>query len=105
MLDIIAVTKPVGLKTWLVTPLTGKPFTSAASFGNFFGDAAREAGIYGRNSHGLRKYAATKYAETGKVTAPALCAAFAWCSLSEAQKYIDEANRHKMGSELAGLVE
>jgi len=105
VLDIIAATKPVGFKIWLVTPLTGKPFTSAASFGNFFGDAVREAGIYGKNSHGLRKYAATKYAETGKVTAPALCAAFAWCSLSEAQKYIDEANRHKMGSELAGLVE
>lgn len=46
----------------------GKPF-GAASFGNWFGDRCREAGLpKGHNAHGLRKAAARRLAEAGCTT-------------------------------------
>lgn len=43
----------------------GIPFQSTQSFGNWFGDRCREAGLEGYAMHGLRKAASRRMAETG----------------------------------------
>ncbi|MCK1672714.1 tyrosine-type recombinase/integrase [Bradyrhizobium sp. 150] len=73
----------------------GKPFT-AAGFGNWFADRCREAAVPGR-AHGLRKASAVRHALNG-ATAPELMAWHGWKTISEAQRYIEEANRIKLAA-------
>jgi integrase len=102
LLDIIASTPMVGVKTWLVTEY-GKPF-SAAGFGNKFGEWCRQANLMDskKRAHGLRKTAATRAAERG-ASAHTLCAAFGWLTLKEAERYCQSASRRKLGAMLAEL--
>ena len=69
----------------------GTPFT-AASFGSWFRKHCNEAGLPHCSAHGLRKAAAVRHALNG-ATAPELMAWFGWKTISEAQRYIEEANR------------
>ncbi|MBX5228042.1 hypothetical protein HJC06_16750 [Rhizobium sp. NLR9b] len=50
---VLEVTKTDHL-AYLVTPVHGRPFRSAAAFGNWFGDMCAEAEVEGR-AHGLGK--------------------------------------------------
>jgi integrase len=61
--EIIAATKNVGVKTYLVTH-QGKPYT-APGFGNWFRDLRNEANCPGVSAHGLRKATATRLADIG----------------------------------------
>lgn len=72
----------------------GKPF-SKPGFGNWFGDAARKAGVE-KNAHGLRKLAATIAADEG-ATAHELMAQFGWASPKQAEVYTRGADRAKLG--------
>lgn len=72
----------------------GKPF-SKPGFGNWFGAAAREAGIE-KNAHGVRKLAATIAADEG-ATAHELMAQFGWASPKQAEVYTKGADRAKLG--------
>jgi site-specific recombinase XerD len=99
LLDSIAATKQVGIKTWLVTEY-GKPF-SPAGFGNRFAEWCRQAGVSVR-AHGLRKTAASREAEKG-ATAFQLCAAFGWMTLKEAERYCQSASRRKLGAMMGSL--
>ncbi len=74
----------------------GEPFTSAASFGNWFGKACRAAGVPGR-AHGLRKAGATIAADAG-ASAHELMAMFGWSQLSQAETYTREADRKRLAA-------
>jgi integrase len=77
--------------TYLVTDF-GKPFT-AAGFGNWFRDVCADAGLpIGISAHGLRKAAATRFADHG-ATAHELMAWFGWKRITEAERYTRAANR------------
>ena len=80
--------------TFLITA-QGEPFT-AAGFGNHFRDLCRAAKLPAHcTSHGLRKCAASYFAEQG-ATDHQLMAWFGWSSISQAQVYTREANRKRM---------
>jgi hypothetical protein len=88
--------------TFLVTA-QGKPFT-AAGFGNHFRDLCDAAKLPPRcTSHGLRKAAATYFAELG-ATDHQLMAWFGWSSISQAQVYTKAANRKLMAMEAGKLI-
>jgi site-specific recombinase XerD len=72
----------------------GKPF-SAVGFGNKFRKWCREANLPQCSPHGLRKASAVRHALNG-ATAPELMAWHGWKTISEAQRYIEEANRLKL---------
>lgn len=90
--------------TFLTTD-SGKPFASAAAFGNKFADWCKVADIEGvigddqrlRNfrAHGLRKAACVRLAEAG-CTAPEIMAVSGHRTLAQVQIYIEEANRKHM---------
>lgn len=87
--------------TYLLTSY-GKPFT-AAGVGNWFREACDDAKMAKRcTSHGLRKAAATYFAERG-ATDHQLMAWFGWTSISQAQVYTKAANR-KLMAEAAGKL-
>jgi site-specific recombinase XerD len=87
--------------TFLVTE-QGKPFT-AAGFGNWFRDRCDEAGLPNCAAHGLRSAAATRLAEYG-ATAHQLMAWFGWRTLSEAERYTQEANRKRLAASAGELI-
>lgn len=88
--------------TYLLTSY-GKPFT-AAGFGNWFREACDDAKMPKRcTSHGLRKAAATYFAERG-ATDHQLMAWFGWTSISQAQVYTKAANRKLMAAAAAKLI-
>lgn len=70
--------KPLLISDW------NKPF-AVKGLGNWFRDRCDEAGVPG-SAHGLRKAAATKYAENG-APASELMAMFGWTTLQEAERY------------------
>jgi integrase len=86
---------------FLTTEHFGKPFKSAASFGNQFKDWCYQANLPHCSAHGLRKAAAVRHALRG-TTAPELMAWFGWKTIGEAQRYIEEANRIRL-AESAGV--
>lgn len=92
LLDLIDKTKTGDLH-FIITS-HGKPF-SKPGFGNWFGDAARKAGV-GKNAHGLRKLAATIAADEG-ATAHELMAQFGWASPKQAEIYTRGADRERLG--------
>jgi integrase len=90
--SIIAET-PTSNLTFLVTE-HGKPFT-AASFGNWFRDECRVAGLNGCSAHGLRKAAARRLAEAGCSTHE-IAAITGHATLREVARYTDAADRRKL---------
>jgi integrase len=86
---------PTGDLAFLVTG-KGKPFTSANSFGIWFGEACRQAGVPGR-AHGLRKAGATIAADSG-ASAHELMAMFGWSRLAMAETYTKQANEKRLAS-------
>ena len=92
-LAVLLATAPNNL-TFLTTG-RGAPFTSAG-FGNWFREKCDEAGLPAQcSSHGLRKAACRRLAETN-CSAPTIMSISGHRSLSEVQRYIEEANRKKM---------
>ena len=83
---------------WLTTE-RGTPFGSAASFGNWFADRCKEAGVPGR-AHGLRKASAISHALHG-ATSHELMAWHGWKTIQEAQEYVEQANRMKLADNAA----
>src|SRR5262249_47881319 len=89
--------------TFLVTEF-GKPFT-AAGFGNWFRDVCAEAGLpIGISAHGLRKAAATRFANHG-ATAHELMAWFGWKRITEAERYTRAANRKALAQGMVRKLE
>lgn len=86
---------PTGDLAFVVT-IFGKPFASAASFGNWFGKACVAAGVPGR-AHGLRKAGATIAADHG-ATAHELMAMFGWKRLAQAEVYTRQADEKRVAS-------
>src|SRR5262245_10341064 len=84
--------------TYLVTG-AGNPFT-AAGFGGWFRERCNEAGLKHCTAHGLRKCAAVMHALKG-ATAPQLMAWFAWRTIGEAQRYIEQADRIRLAKSAA----
>lgn len=72
----------------------GRPFVKA-SFGNAFRRATRQAGIFGKSAHGLRKTLATHGAESG-LTEEELQAFFGWKSSRMSGIYTKSARRKTM---------
>jgi integrase len=79
-----------------LTTSQGKPFKSAASFGNWFGDCCRRAGLpKGTAAHGFRKAACRRLAEAG-CSASEIMSISGHKSLSEVQRYCDAADQARM---------
>lgn len=91
----------VASMVWLTTE-RGTPFGSAASFGNWFADRCREAGVPGR-AHGLRKANAIRLALLG-ATPYELMAWHGWKTIKEAQEYVEQANRMKLADNAAAKL-
>lgn len=80
----------------------GEPFASGASFGNWFADRCKEAGIK-KGPHGLRKLGSTLSADFG-ATAHELMAMFGWTTLAQAELYTKKADRRRLGTVAAGKL-
>ena len=89
---------PKDQMTFLMTEY-GKPF-KAGGFGHWFRDRCDEAGLRQCSAHGLRKASAVRHALRG-ATAPELMAWHGWKTLTEAQRYVEAANRIRL-AEAAG---
>ena len=86
---------PTGDLAFLTTS-TGKPFSSGASFGNWFAKQCKDAGLPDLcRAHGLRKAGATIAANEG-ATAHELMAMFGWSRLSMAEIYTKEADSKRL---------
>lgn len=99
LLELIEAT-PTGDMHLVVSELN-RPFT-VESFGNWFRDRCREAGVT-KSAHGLRKLSATLAAEGG-ASAHQLMAQFGWSRLEEAKVYTDGADRAQLGMEASEIV-
>lgn len=84
-----------------VTGEHDRPYT-VESFGNWFRDRCREAGV-GKSAHGLRKLSATLAAEGG-ASAHQLMAQFGWTKIDQAKVYTDSADRARLGMEASAIV-
>ena len=94
---------PIGHLVYLVTAF-GRPH-SAKAFGNWFKRRCREASVDdGLSAHGLRKLGAQRCAEAG-ATEHQLMALFGWTTTKQAAIYTRKANRAKLESEAAPLLE
>lgn len=79
-----------------LTTERGTPFSSAASFGNWFAKQCAAAGLPDNcRAHGLRKAGATIAADEG-ATAHELMAMYGWNRLSMAEIYTREADKKKL---------
>ncbi|WP_234796160.1 tyrosine-type recombinase/integrase [Agrobacterium vitis] len=86
---------PTGDLAFLTTE-KGKPFSSGASFGNWFAKQCKAAGLPDVcRAHGLRKAGATIAADEG-ATAHELMAMYGWSRLSMAEIYTKEADKKKL---------
>lgn len=94
---------PSGDLTFLVTE-KGKPFSSEASFGNWFSKRCREAGLKDCSLHGLRKASATVAAENG-ATVHELMAMYGWTNPGQSMTYTREAERRRMARGAAERID
>ncbi len=95
---------PTGDMTYMVTE-RGLPFTSAASFGNWFADCCNEAKVPKNcRAHGLRKAGATIAADEG-ATSQQLIAMFGWTRTAQADVYTREADKRRLARETAARIE
>ena len=85
----------------LITKEGGQPYT-VESFGNWFHDQCRSAGIE-KNAHGLRKLSATLAAEGG-AAAHELMAQYGWAKISQAEIYTKGADRVRLGLRNSSVV-
>lgn len=92
--EIIAATPSNGLV--FVSTASGKPMTKE-SFGNWFNDACKAAGVPG-SAHGLRKLGATRLANAG-ASVHELQAVFGWESGRMAEVYTKEADRARLAKQ------
>jgi integrase len=90
-----------GTLAFIATP-GGAPMTKE-SFGNWFKDACRAAGVPGR-AHGLRKAGATRAANNGATEAE-LEAIFGWTGGRMASLYTRAANRARLAKSAIGKLE
>ena len=84
---------PTGDMTYLVSS-HGTPYTRE-SFGNWFGDAVRAAGLSGISLHGLRKRFAADQAESQSTTKE-IMALGGWDNIQQVELYTKSAERKKM---------
>lgn len=84
---------PVGELVWICNSY-GRPFVKE-SFGNAFKVACVAAGIMDKSAHGLRKLAATIWAERG-ATVHELMAMFGWMTVQMAELYTRKAHRKRL---------
>lgn len=84
---------PCGDLIWICNSY-GRPFTKE-SFGNVFKDACVAAGIMDKSAHGVRKLAATLWAERG-ATEHELMAMFGWMTPQMAALYTRSAHRRRL---------
>ncbi len=99
ILDILKRTIEAGPTGDLAYVATGKGGAmTKESFGNFFKDACRAAGIMDKSAHGLRKAAATRAADNGATEAQ-LEAIFGWRGGKMAYKYTQASNRKRLAAE------
>ncbi len=92
LLKIIAATKTGDLH--FITNAHGEPFTKE-SFGNWFREKCRDAGIY-KSAHGIRKLSATIAANSG-ATSHELMAQYGWATSKQAETYTRGADRIRLG--------
>ena len=81
----------------------GKPFSTAASLGNWFRKRCDEAGV-SKSIHGIRKFNAEVVAEGGAPEAE-MMSLFGWLSPDMAAHYSRQANRGKMARRSAHLLD
>ncbi|KSV69826.1 Phage integrase family protein [compost metagenome] len=93
-LAAVLAARPKAQMAYLVTAIHGRPFKSAAAFGNWFADVCVEAGVDGR-AHGLRKTLAQVLAESGNSNSE-LKARFGWRSDSMANHYTRNADKKRL---------
>ena len=86
----------VGEETYLITE-RGRPHGSGDSFGNWFRDRCREAGLQECSPHGLRKVAAVQCAEAG-ASEHELMALFGWDDPGMARKYTRMAAQKRLAA-------
>lgn len=99
LLELIRMT-PTGEMHFVINEY-GRPFT-VASFGNWFRDQCREAGVK-KSAHGLRKLSATLLAESG-AGAHQLMALYGWSNIAHAEVYTRGADRARLGVEASEIV-
>lgn len=92
---------PTGAKTFLVNTY-GKPFT-ANGFGNWFRERCDEAGLPQCSSHGLRKAAASRLAESG-ATDREIMAITGHTTSKEVTRYTKAANQKLLAEAAFGRV-
>lgn len=92
LIEVISAT-PTGDLHFLISA-HGKPFT-VESFGNWFRDCCREAGIE-KSAHGVRKFAATM-AANGGASSHEIMAQFGWATVRQAEVYTKKADRKRLG--------
>jgi integrase len=101
LMDIVNRTKTGDLL--FIPSSLGAPYTKE-SFGNWFGDQCRAAKLAKRkNSHGLRKLAATM-AANGGATSNGLTAQFGWSNTQQADVYTKKADRARLGITTSRIV-
>jgi len=86
----------------LIATRDGRPMTKE-SFGNWFRDACKAAGVPG-SAHGLRKAGATRAAEAG-ATIHELNAIFGWTGTKMAAHYTEKADRARLARQAMGKIE
>lgn len=91
---------PTGDLHFIVSSLK-RPFT-VESFGNWFRDCCREAGIE-KSAHGVRKLSATLAANAGATTHE-LMAQYGWVTSQQAETYTKGADRIRMGVKTSRMV-
>jgi len=93
---------PHSPEAYLVTQ-AGKPHGSGDSFGNWFRDCCRNAGLPECSPHGLRKIAAVRCAEAG-ATEQELMAMFGWDDPAMARIYTRMAAQKRMAENAAAKM-
>ena len=99
LMELIA-NSPTGDMHFIVSA-HGRPFTNE-SFGNWFRDRCREAGIE-KSAHGLRKLSAT-LAANGGAAAHELMAQYGWTKIEQAEIYTRGADRARLGVRASKIV-
>lgn len=99
VMDVINQTKTGDLA--FIVGKGGRPMTKE-SFGNWFREVCREAGV-DKSAHGLRKLSATIAANSGATTHQ-LMAQYGWVTTDQAEVYTKGADRDRLGRETSRLV-
>lgn len=100
LLEAIEAT-PTGDLTFLLT-VAGRPFSSGASFGEWFKRRCKEANVPAR-AHGLRKLGPALAAEFG-ASANELMAMWGWTTLEQPELYTRSASREILGDSAAAKL-